>query len=288
VLDQETGLATDVFLTPDGHAQERALLADVLAVVRARDLWIADRNFCTLAFLFGLRRAKARFVIRQHGQMEGKLLGKRRRIGRGETGVVYEQRIELRHGGRSKKFRRITVVLDKPTRDGDTEVHVLTDLPVRQAPALVVAELYRRRWTIEGLFLEVAQTLEAEPQALAYPKAALFAFCLALVAANAVGLLKAAVRAEHGVAAAEGLSAYYAALDIQQAHRGMMIALPAEHWAFFGTLTAAELAAALRQMARGIDLRRYRKTPRGPKKPAARKAYKNGGHVSTHKLLQQR
>src|SRR5262249_30720022 len=160
------------------------------------------------------------------------------------------------------------------------EIHVLTNLPLRQAAAPVVAELYRRRWTIEGLFLEVAQTLGAEPQTLAYPKAALFAFCLGLLAANAVALLKAAGRAGDGPEGAETLSAYYAALDIQQTHRGMMIALPAEQWAFFGALPAAELAAVLRQMARGIDLGRYRKAPRGPKKPAARKAYKNGGHVS--------
>jgi len=48
VLQPETGLATDAFLTPDGHAQERTLLDEVLARVQKRDVWIADRNFCTL------------------------------------------------------------------------------------------------------------------------------------------------------------------------------------------------------------------------------------------------
>jgi Transposase DDE domain len=288
VLDQQTGLATDVFLTPDGHAQERSLLTEVLAVAAARDLWVADRNFCTLGFLFGLHRAKAAFAIRQHGQVTGRLVGTRRYVGRSDTGAVYEQKIELRYQGRAKKFRRVTVVLDQPTRDGDTEIHILTNLPQKRATAVVVAELYRRRWTIEGLFLEVAQTLNAEPQTLAYPKAALFAFCLGLVASNAVALLKAALRAEHGAEAVAELSAYYAALDIQQAHRGMMIALPAPHWERFRDLGAAELAAALRGLARAIDLTRYRKARRGPKKPTDRKAYKNGGHVSTHKLLQGR
>jgi Transposase DDE domain len=288
VLDQQTGLATEVFLTPDGHAQERSLLDEVLAAVRRRDLWVADRNFCTLKFLFELDKAGAAFVIRQHGQVEGKPVGDSRYAGRAATGAVYEQPIELSYQGRVRKFRRVTVVLDKPTRDGDTEIHLLSNLPKKKAKARAVAEWYRRRWTIEGLFLEVSQTLNAEPQTLAYPKAALFAFCLGLLASNAVALLKAAVRAEHGKEAAEALSAYYAALDIQQAHRGMMIALPAERWEFFRELSAAELAAALRQMARGIDLRRYRKSTRGAKKPPARKAYKNGGHVSTHKLLQER
>ena len=101
-------------------------------------------------------------------------------------------------------------------------------------------------------------------------------------------MLKAALRADHGAEAVEELSAYYVALDIQQAHRGMMIALPAPHWEQFRDLGAAELAAALRGMARAIDLAGYRKARRGPKKPTARKAYKNGGHVSTYKLLQER
>jgi hypothetical protein len=288
VLDQQTGLATDAFLTPDGHAQERALLDDVLAVVASGELWIADRNFCTLKFLFGIHQARAAFVIRQHGQMEGRLVGARRFAGRTDSGSVYEQAIELSYQGRPKKFRRVTVVLGKPTRDGDTEIHILTDLPRRKASARAVAPLYRRRWTIEGLFLAMAETLDAEPQTLAYPKAALFAFCLGLMASNAVALIKAAVRAEHGPEKAEALSSYYAALDVQQVHRGMMIALPPPQWAAFRTMTAAELAAALRQMARAIDLRRYRKSTRGPKKPVARKVYRNGGHVSTHKLLLER
>ena len=136
--------------------------------------------------------------------------------------------------------------------------------------------------------MEMAATLNAEPPALAYPKAALFAFCLALLASNAVALLKAALRAEHGPEAVDTLSVYYAALDIQQVHRGMMIALPAPQWERFRDMNAVALAAALREMARAIDLRRYRKSTRGPKKPVARKVYRNGGHVSTHKLLQRR
>jgi hypothetical protein len=287
VLDQQTALATHVFLTPDGHAQERSLLDDVLAVVDAGDLWIADRNFCTLKFLFFVRQKRAAFVMRQHGTITGTLVGKKRYLGRGDTGCVYEQTIALSFEGQVKKFRRVTVALDKPTRDGDTEIHILTNLPAKVS-GLVVAGLYRARWTIEGRFLEIAETLEAEPQTLAYPQAALFAFCLALVASNAVALLKAAVRAEHGAEQAELLSAYYAALDIQQVHRGMMIALPTASWKRFRDLSAIALAGELRHMAAAIDLPRYRKSTRGPKKPVKRRVYKNGGHVSTHKLLQDR
>lgn len=285
VLDQQTALVTDVFLTPDGHAQERTLLDEVLATAAERDVWIADRNFCTRKFLFALSGKGAAFVIRQHGILEGEPVGTKRLVGTTDTGAVYEQGLVCRFEGRTKKFRRVTLVLNTPTRDGDAQIHILTNLPKKVATASRVAELYQGRWTIESRFLELSQTLNAEPQTLAYPKAALFAFCLALVASNAVALLKGAVRAEHGQEAGADLSAYYAALDIQQVHRGMMIALPPEHWHGFRDMSAEQLAQALREMVRAIDLPRYRKTTRGPKKTPKRKVYKNGGHVSTHKRL---
>jgi len=54
VMDPQSGLLADVFPGEDGHAQERSLLQAVLAIVRAGELWIADRNFCTCGFLAGL------------------------------------------------------------------------------------------------------------------------------------------------------------------------------------------------------------------------------------------
>ena len=162
-------MVTQVFLTPDGHAQERSLLDDVLPWVRARDLWIADRNFCTCKFLFGIAAANAAFVIRQHGCLKGPLLGQRRSRGRTSTGKVYEQALEVTFGAETRKRRRITVQLDQPTSDGDTEIHLLTNLPAREVKAATVADLYRRRWTIEGRFYEVTQTLDCEPNTLAYP-----------------------------------------------------------------------------------------------------------------------
>jgi hypothetical protein len=54
VLDPALGLVLDLVPCEDGHAQERSLLDQVLPMVQTRDLWIADRNFCTTAFLFAL------------------------------------------------------------------------------------------------------------------------------------------------------------------------------------------------------------------------------------------
>jgi IS4 transposase len=285
VLEPETGLATDVFLTPDGHAQERSLLDDVLQIVQERDVWMADRNFCTLKFLFEIARKCGFFIIRQHGSVKGTLKGRRRFVGEGSTGKVYEQAIELTLGGDTKTLRRITVDLNEPTRDGDMVLHLFTNLP-KEIAGLTVAELYRKRWTIETLFLEVTQTLTCEINTLCYPPAALLVFCLALVAANAVAVIKAALRAAHGEEKADELSGYYLALEIKQVHEGMMIALPSASWAVFCGMSVPAFAKILKKIAAHVDLALYRKTPRGPKKPLPKKSrYQNGGHVSTHKLL---
>jgi hypothetical protein len=286
VLEPELGIASDVFLTPDGHAQERTLLDEVLETVEERDLWIADRNFCTFKFLFEIAKKLGFFVIRQHGKVKGQLKGRRRFIGDGSTGRVYEQEIQVTLDGETRTFRRITVELKEATRDGDMVLHLLTNLPEKDASGVKVAELYRKRWTIETLFLEVTETLACEINTLCYPKAALFVFCQALVAANAIAVIKAALRAVHGDEEADKLSGYYLALEIKQVHEGMMIALPPACWQVFCGMSAPTFAKELKKIVAQVDLAMYRKTPRGPKKPPPKKSnYKNGGHVSTHKLL---
>ncbi len=274
VLDPERMLAEEAFLTEDGHAQERSLLDKVLPSVRAGDLWLADRNFCTLKFLLGIQGRGGCFLIRQHGQLKGTLVGRRRKVGRCETGIVDEQtiRVESPQTGEAFAFRRITVTLQQPTRDGDTEIHLLANVPPADADAVTLARLYRKRWTIETLFQEVTRTLQCEIAALGYPKAALFAFCLALMASNAVALLKAALRAEHGEETVQTqVSGYYLSLEIKGTYDGMMIAIPEEHWTIFRTCSPKQFAAFLRNIAGHVTLSRYQKHPRSPKKPPTKK-----------------
>jgi hypothetical protein len=183
VYDPQSMMVTDVVPCEDGHAQERALLGEILSLVQPKDVWVGDRNFCTTDFLFGIVARKGFFVIRQHAQtLHWELKGKRRYCGRSETGKVYEQTIELAdEQGNTLMGRRVTVELDTPTRDGDTEIHILTNLPATDANALAIAAAYHGRWTIETAFGELAATLSAEIDTLAYPKAALFCFCVGLV-----------------------------------------------------------------------------------------------------------
>ncbi|MDX2242607.1 MAG: hypothetical protein NW224_18115 [Leptolyngbyaceae cyanobacterium bins.302] len=65
ILDPALMLAIDVFACKDGHAQEWSLLSRVLATVGSGDLWIADRNFCTLGFLCGQHWRGAAFMSHQ-------------------------------------------------------------------------------------------------------------------------------------------------------------------------------------------------------------------------------
>jgi hypothetical protein len=139
-------------------------------------------------------------------------------------------------------------------------------------------------------FFEITTTLACEINTLAYPKAALFTFCLALLAYNAVSLIKAALRRAHGRQKVnDEVSSYYLALELNRTYDGMMIAIPAPHWVLFRELSPQEFANVLRELAASVNLCRYQKHPRGPKKaPPERTTYQNGKHVSTAKLLAQR
>lgn len=289
VLDPEIRLAIDVFPCEDGHAQERSLLPEVLKTVQRGDVWIADRNFCTADFLLGIKQRFGYFVIRQHSQSPRcELVGKPTRVGRYETGIVYEQAAIIFHAdGRTARIRRITIKLDQPTRDKDQEIHILTNLPKKAATALRVAELYRGRWTIETAFAEVAQNLAGEIETLGYPKAALFSFCSALVAFNLLSVVLAALRGAHGAEKIEGnVSIYYMADEVAHTQRGIMVALDASYWRrTYATLTPAELARELVRIAAMANLSRYQKHKRGPKKKVKPLNKKRRSHASTDRIL---
>lgn len=164
----------------------------------------------------------------------------------------------------------------------------LTNLPAAVAGA-AVARLYLRRWQIEGAFHELTMALRCELNTLGYPKAALFAFAVAVAASNVLAVLKAALRAEHGEEKVEKeVSGYYVAQEWSLVYPGMMIALPAEQWEVFGSMSVVRLAEYLRAWAAAVDLERIRKAP--PRKPTKRKASRirdKSPHVSTARLLEE-
>ena len=291
VLDPQLMLVTDVIPCEDGHAQERSLLPQILETVRRGDVWIADRNFCTGKFLFGIMARHAHFIIREHATSPRReLMGRRRKVCKSGTGIVYEQKMRIwGPDGQEKVIRRITVELYQSTRDGETAIHVLTNLP-KKVTAMAIADRYRNRWTIETAFQEMAENLDSEIQTLGYPKAALFGFCMGLVAYNILSVVKAAIRVMHGEKAAAQFSTYYMADEIASTYRGMMIAVPEHYWTkHFANLTPTQMARTLLGIAKDIRLSRYAKNPWRPKKkPGKPMSKKKRNHVSTARILATR
>lgn len=288
VLEPESGLAVQMVACEDGHAQERSLLKPIIAAAGPNDIYIADRNFCTLSFLFGLANRPSHFVIRQHANLPIASNGTLRRRGRTDSGAVFEQAITLRMGEVELSARRIVIRLDTPTRDGDTEMAVVTNLPP-SVDARTVADLYRRRWTIETLFARVERNLQSEIAALGYPKAALFGFSVALAAANVFAIVHAAMDAAKRVdktAADMALSDFAIVEAARSVQGGMDIVLDDQVWKPFHTMAPRTFAKRLIAWGANVDWRRFRKATRAPKNGTAKRTrFKNKPHVSTARLL---
>jgi hypothetical protein len=288
ILDPALMLALDMIGCEDGHAQERSLFADVLSRVAPADLWIGDRNFCTTGFLQGVVARKGSFAIRQHANLPIASSGTLRRRGRCSTGAVFEQSVTIvGDDGEPIKFRRIVVHPDEPTRDGDTEIAILTNVPARRATAARIADIYGERWTVEGLFQTLTHILSGEIPSLGYPKAALFAFGVALVSYNIASVVRAALRAKFGHDQVEDeVSWYYVANEVRVVSGGMDVALDEEVWTRFHAMPPQELSRALLDYASHVRLPAFTRIKRGPKKPVPPRAkYANTPHVSTARLL---
>jgi Transposase DDE domain len=301
VFDPALQLVVDVFPWEDAHAQERALLGQVISTVQSGDLWLADRNFCTTRFLFGVATRQAAFLVRQHqGTLRWELVGRRRACGKAATGRIFEQSVRLLdEQGRELVVRRITLALDRSTRDGQTEIHLLTNMPPA-IEAQTIAELYLRRWWIETAFQELTVELACEVNTLGYPKAALFAFCVALLCYNALNVLKAALRSARAKPSRpaaktpiktasrrrDELSTYYLAHEISGVWQGLMIMLPDSFWrARFAEQSPAQLALELSAIAHAADLQKYRKRPPNTTARSARSPCQPTSHVATARIL---
>ena len=209
-------------------------------------------------------------------------------MGNSPTGKVFEQEVEITAPtGETLQIRRIVVALNKPTRNDDKNLIILTNLPKEAADALKVAELYRARWGIETAFQKLERHLNSEINTLGYPKAALFSFCLALVAFNIYAVVMAVLQATHpNQAIKDVVSEYYIAQEIDVATDGISIAMTENERALFTQASPSELTTILLDIAAYADLKKYAKNPRGPKKPPIKRTqFKGHPHVSTAKLL---
>ena len=127
------------------------------------------------------------------------------------------------------RLRRIVLKLDEPTRDGETEIVLVTNLPAEVA-AVACCEAYRGRWRIEGHYQTLTDLLHCEVPGLGYPRAALFAFSMSAVAGNALAVLKGNLRVAHGDEMAAEVSDFALVDEIAEVYPGMMVAVPPARW----------------------------------------------------------
>ena len=282
VMDPQRRLLVDVFPCEDGHAQERSLLHAVLATIRAGELWIADRNFCTCGFLRGIHEQGAYGLLRLHSGLPFTELAPWGGAVATEDGQrVMEQAIQVE----GRRYRRIRVELAEPTRDGDAFIDLVTDLP-ETVSAATAAALYRKRWTLETAFQHLEKHLDSEINTLAYPRAALFGFCLALVAYNLFQVALTALDSAYEEPVSQAVSTYYVGQEIAATFLALMMLSEAGDWHFLAKLPPAEFAQWLREVASGVNPKKYKKHGRGPKKPQQKTPHDpKHPHVSTHRLL---
>jgi hypothetical protein len=83
-----------------------------------------------------------------------------------------------------------------------------------------IAELYRRRWSIEGMFQRLEAILESEIESLGSPKAALLEFTTAVLAYNVLAVLKRSVEQAHRDTQPEGweASTYHLAVQVRSSY----------------------------------------------------------------------
>jgi hypothetical protein len=283
VRDGPSGLLTEVIPCEDAYTNERSLAEQVLPLVTANDLWLADRNFCTEDYLGGIARRQAFFLVRHHAGTHLHPQGAARYVGTNASGELYEAQVELC----GLVCRCIIVRLFKPLRDGTTELRLLTNVPGNKAGARRLAELYRTRWHIETAFQELTENLCCEINTLGYPRAALFGFALAVAAYNLLVFVRQALACCPDSPVPQEVSSYYLGNEVASVSEGLAIAVPAETWQRFAALPPRDFAVWVRGVVVGIDWRTYRKSPRGPKKPVAVKRTRRGAHRSTARVLKE-
>jgi hypothetical protein len=281
-----TGVVIDAAASEDAYTSERELVRTILAAAVPNNLFVADRHFCTTEILFSIMDRRAFFVIRQHENLRWRPLNEASPVGRAPTGEVWEQPIEVEDtdSGECRRMRRIILKLDSPTDEGDTEIVLLSNL--ERISALRICALYRDRWTIERHFALVKTVLHGEIEGLGRPRAALFAMGMALVAANALAVVKQALRVTHGEEEFEKLSGYYMADEVSGNYRAVDVLVAEAEWMALGAAPAESFGDWCRGVASRVRTRGLHKHSRGPKKPQPPRASgKDRHHYSTYRLL---
>jgi hypothetical protein len=291
LFDYATGLVSRILPCEDAHVSEKRLMLGLLPHLEPDDLFLGDSAYATQEFMQGIRDRKAGFLVRHHSSLKlrpapkGKGTAPPKRVGTCRTGTIFEQSVTISDGQTIRAVILERHASQKPLRNGKRTLTLLTNVPRKKASAKKLLALYLKRWKIEEAFRQLTQDLSCEVNTLGYPKAALLAFSLAVLAFDCLACVKAALASRHGWDKIDAeLSSYHVACEVKRTFEGMCIALSDETWPPYAQLNVPGLAAVLKDLAATVCWDRYRKARRGPKK-SVRKSYKRHQHVATAKLL---
>lgn len=292
VYDPDSALVCDIVACEDAHESERTGAAALIECAQPRQVWIGDRHFCTQAIVQGLAERGAGCIVREHAHHPRlRSCGPWSEHTDIETGRVREQAIELAqpHAGALRHWRRIEIALHTPTEAGDQAIVLWSNLP-GEIDAATIAQLYRKRWRIEGLFGRLESVLHSEIRTLGHPRAALLGFAVAVLAYNVLALLKQLIEQAHRSSHPElDVSTYHLAVDIASDYGTMLKMLPPEHWPRADE-DPCQLARHLLLLAQRMSPKQLATSRRKPKIAQAR-GYVDGSiarsHVSTARVLKQ-
>ena len=140
VYDYGTDLISELRVDEDGHTNERKLTPALADIAQEDDLFLADRLYCTYTVIDTLTARNSKYLIRLHGSMPTHPDGPEvKGCGRCKTGKVSYQKVTLKDG---RVATVIIITRDKPTKDGKSQVILLTNLEVTKALALQLADPY--------------------------------------------------------------------------------------------------------------------------------------------------
>lgn len=292
VYDPDSALVCDIVACEDAHESERTGAAALIERAQAQQVWIGDRHFCTQAIVQGLAERGAGCIVREHARHPRLRAcgawGEQTDI---ETGRVREQAIEMAEpqAGTLRHWRRIEIALHTPTESGDEAIVLWSNLP-SEIDAASIAQLYRKRWRIEGMFGRLESVLHSEIKTLGHPRAALLGFAVAVLAYNVLALLKQFIEHTHRQDHPElDVSTYHLAVDIASDYGPMLRMLPPEHWPRADD-DPRQLIEHLLLLGSRMSPKQLATSKRKPKQAQAM-GYVDGSvarsHVSTARVLKQ-
>lgn len=290
VYDPDSALVCDIVACEDAYESEHTAAAILIKQATKQQVWIGDRHFCNRTLLQGLVERSASFIVREqtnHPRLES--VGAWSESAPVETGDVREQSIELSNSQTSvvQCWRRIEIALYVPNEAGEQSITLWSNLP-QHIDAASIAQLYRKRWRIEGMFGRLEAVLNSEIKTLGHPRAALLGFAIAVLAYNVLALLKQFIESAHQQSHPQlDVSTYHLAVDIVSDWAAIEHMLPSEHRPCAdddpGQLAQRLLTLAMRMRPAQLA------TSKRKSKSVMTKAYVNGAtarsHVSTDRVL---